>query len=111
MIVLAGGDLVLPDRVVTGGAVVIDGAIVAAVEGRPGVDPAGARIVDASQCYLVPGFVDVHVHGIAGVDAFDPGGIAAMAAALPAYGVTAFCPTTVACDPDARGSRSRWRGG
>ena len=101
MIVLAGGDLVLPDRIAGGGSVVIDGAVVAAVEGRRDVDPAGARIIDVSQCYVVPGFVDVHVHGVSGVDAFDPGGIAAMAAALPAHGVTAFCPTTVACDPDA----------
>jgi N-acetylglucosamine-6-phosphate deacetylase len=43
----------------------------------------------------------VHVHGVEGVDGFDADGIATMAAKLPAYGVTAFCPTTVACDPAA----------
>ena len=100
MIVLAGGDLVLPDRIVTGGTVVIDGAVIAAVEGGARATPAGAQVVDVTQCYVVPGFVDLHVHGVAGVDGFDPAGIAAMAAALPAYGVSAFCPTTVACDPE-----------
>ena len=99
MIVLAGGDLVLPDRIVTGGSLVIDGSMITAVETGSRVDPAGAQIIDASRCYVVPGFVDVHVHGMGGVDAFDEAGIAALAAALPASGVTAFCPTTVACDP------------
>ena len=101
MIVLAGGDLVLPDRIVSGGSVVIDGAVIAAVEPGPRAHPAGAQVIDVSPYYVVPGFVDLHVHGVAGVDAFDPAGIAAMAMVLPAHGVTAFCPTTVACDPDA----------
>ena len=43
------------------------------------------------------------MHGVDGVDTLDdvPGGgaIAAIAGRLPAYGVTAFCPTTVACRP------------
>src|SRR6187551_3202273 len=99
MIVLAGGDLVLPDRIVSGGSVVIDGAVIAAVEPGPRAHPAGAQVIDVSPYYVVPGFVDLHVHGVAGVDAFDPAGIAAMAMVLPAHGVTAFCPTTVACDP------------
>src|SRR4029453_7982878 len=52
--------------------------------------------------YIVPGFVDVHVHGVEGVDSLDPDdSIASMAERLPRYGVTAFCPTTVACAPDA----------
>src|SRR5205085_1830696 len=49
----------------------------------------------------VPGFVDIHVHGLEGVDVLDPGEpIQTMAAKLPRYGVTGFCPTTVACAPD-----------
>jgi N-acetylglucosamine-6-phosphate deacetylase len=42
----------------------------------------------------------VHVHGLEGIDGLDgPGSIAALAARLPRYGVTAFCPTSVACAP------------
>ena len=37
----------------------------------------------------------------------DGGAIAAIAARLPRYGVTAFCPTTVACAPDALAARAR----
>src|SRR5262249_13584761 len=48
------------------------------------------------------GFIDVHAHGVDGVDSLDGGdSIATIAASLPKYGVTAFCPTTVACAPEA----------
>ena len=107
MIVLSGADLVLPDRVLGGGTLVLDGDRI--VDVRPGADAAG----DASQHlhfpfaehYIVPGFIDVHVHGVEGLDTLDDSGaassIAGMAERLPRYGVTAFCPTTIACDPVA----------
>ena len=50
----------------------------------------------------MPGFIDVHVHGVAGIDALDgDGAVAAMAGRLPRFGVTAFCPATTACAPAA----------
>ena len=102
MIVLAGGNLVLPDRILTGGCLLIDGERIAAVESQALVEPAGATIVDARDCFVVPGFIDVHVHGVDGHDSLDDGdALTRIAAALPRYGVTAFCPTTVACAPDA----------
>ena len=100
MIVIRGGDLVLPDRVAVGGSVVVDGARIAAVESKS-VVPGGATVSEASNCYVVPGFSDVHVHGVAGLDTLDGGDVVArIAAILPRYGVTAFCPTSVACGPD-----------
>ena len=100
MIVVAGGDLVLPDRLVAQGSLVIDGSRIVAVDARV-VDLPGASVVGAEECYVVPGFVDVHVHGVDGFDTLDgPGAVASIAARLPRYGVTAFCPTSVACPPD-----------
>jgi len=102
MIVLAGGDLVLPDRIVTAGALVLDGSRIAAVESKARVDMAGAEVVDASHCYVVPGFIDVHVHGLGGIDLFDhDAAVAEIAGRMPACGVTGFCPTSIACDPAA----------
>jgi N-acetylglucosamine-6-phosphate deacetylase len=58
---------------------------------------------------VVPGFIDVHVHGVGGVDTLDAhdtngrSAVSVVASRLPRYGVTAFCPTTVACPPDVLG--------
>ena len=101
MIVLSGGDVVLPDRIVQRGSVILDRGRIVAIEPDP-VAPAGATIIDVTDSTVVPGFIDVHVHGVEGHDTLDGGGVVSESArALPRYGVTAFCPTTVACGPDA----------
>jgi N-acetylglucosamine-6-phosphate deacetylase len=120
MIVLSGAALVLPDRMLTPGTLVVDGdrivdlyagstsgtAAGSAAPGEPHGDTEGARVFAFDHHYIVPGFIDVHVHGVEGFDTLDIVGIeggnpvASMAARLPRYGVTAFCPTTVACEPD-----------
>ncbi len=92
------------------GAVVVqpgglDGPATMTVEGGRIIEVAPGRSTDADALdlhnhYIVPGFVDVHVHGVDGIDALDgDGAVARMARRLPRYGVTAFCPTTVACGP------------
>src|SRR5205085_1716828 len=99
MIVLSGGDIVLPDRILTNATLIIDHGRIAAIDAARGA-PSGASAVDTRESYIVPGFVDVHVHGVEGHDSLDGAdAIAQIAARLPRYGVTAFCPTTVACSP------------
>ena len=99
MIVLAGGDIVLPDRILSSASLIIDQGRIAAIDTARG-SPAGAAVANVQESYIVPGFVDVHVHGVEGHDTLDgAGAIAAIASRLPRYGVTAFCPTTVACGP------------
>ena len=99
MIVLSGAELVLPDRILTPGTLIVDGGRIGEI--RPGAAyPAPGFAFQGH--YIVPGFIDVHVHGVGGVDCLDQGApVAAMAGRLPRHGVTAFCPTTVACGPDA----------
>ena len=100
MILLSGAEIVLPDRILTPGTLVIDGDRIAEI--RQGTAHSGGFAFQGH--YIVPGFVDLHVHGVNGVDALDSAdAVAAIAARLPAYGVTAFCPTSVACSPSLLG--------
>jgi len=100
MIVLSGADLILPDRILSAGTLIIeDGHI---VEIRAGTVNGAPSSFALHRHYIVPGFIDVHVHGVEGIDALGgAGAIDAVAARLTRYGVTAFCPTTVACTPEA----------
>ena len=99
MIAFRGAALVLPDRLIDTGTLIVDTATIADVLER---DAGADQSHDRPGCVIVPGFVDVHVHGVEGLDTLDAGApIARIASRLPRYGVTAFCPTTVACSPSA----------
>jgi N-acetylglucosamine-6-phosphate deacetylase len=85
------GRLVLDDRVQPGRVVVEDGRI-AAVEADPSA---------ASGPWILPGFVDVHVHGWGGHNAMrSAASLDGMARALLHRGVTSFLPTAVTAPLD-----------
>lgn len=72
------------------------GARVDAIEGRP-VDEAAARVLAAEGVPLVvPGFVDLHVHGGGGRDTMEGGdALAAIARVHARHGTTALAATTM----------------
>ena len=88
-----GVSAALVDRTLIDGDVTIDGDSVTAV----GVSGHGGRGV------AVPGFVDAHINGIAGVDFLtaDVDGHARAAEALAAVGAVAYQPTLVSSPPEA----------
>lgn len=97
---LSGGDVVLPDRVLASGSVILENGVIAEIAAGTRTGEPGATTIDCTGRLLLPGFVDVHVHGLEGVDALDEAGaIARIAERLPRHGVTGFCPTSVACTP------------
>ncbi|MFV0467202.1 MAG: N-acetylglucosamine-6-phosphate deacetylase [Lachnospiraceae bacterium] len=53
--------------------------------------------IDAGGNFIIPGLIDTHIHGYGGFDTMDGStkSIEAIAAQLPANGVTAFLPTTM----------------
>jgi N-acetylglucosamine-6-phosphate deacetylase len=101
MIVLSGADVVLPDRILRPGTVVIEGDRIIDVAERTRAAGGGAdHHFDLHDCLIVPGFIDVHVHGVEGTDTLDSeAAVRTIAARLPRFGVTAFCPTSLACSP------------
>jgi len=57
----------------------------------------------AEDSYLVPGFIDLHIHGVKGSDVMDaePGAFSIISKALAAEGVTGFLATTMTADDQA----------
>ena len=57
---------------------------------------------DATDCYVVPGFVEIHSHGAMGHDFTDgdPDGLQPMADYYAAHGVTSFLATTMTAPED-----------
>jgi N-acetylglucosamine-6-phosphate deacetylase len=84
------GKIVLGDTVLEKGVVsFMDGVITSVRAGGP---PDSAESLDCGGSYILPGFIDVHLHGSGECDASSIEGIAEMAAFGPRFGLTAFCP-------------------
>ena len=105
MIVLSGAALVLPDRILSPGTLVIENGRIAEI--RPDAPSARSRFpVRVSRSLHRP---RLHRrarprrrrHRFARCASRRRMPSTSIAARLPRYGVTAFCPTTVACAPDA----------
>jgi N-acetylglucosamine-6-phosphate deacetylase len=98
MLACTAATLMTPSEAVNDAALIVDDARVLEIFSRAHrALPAGTTHLDFGNAVLVPGYIDVHIHGSAGFDVMD-----ASAEALPAIeqmlarrGVTSYFPTTV----------------
>ncbi len=97
---ITGGTVYTPVEVIAPGVVLIEGNTIMAV-GAAGVTPVPpeAELIEADGMAVVPGLIDVHMHGLMGHDGMGPG-LAHVIRALPAFGVTAFLATTLTLPRD-----------
>jgi len=89
------GDIITPFNKLVDGAVLIRNGKIIDIGYKEDIKPRDAKILDFSGHYIVPGFIDIHVHGCEGSNAFD-GTIESlrdMAIKLAKHGVTSFLPT------------------
>jgi len=100
-VVLKNASVVLPDRVMESGTVVVDGELITSVaESAPA---AAGEVLDLSGLILLPGFIDVHIHGAVGIDVMEATAneLRAVSEYLVSQGVTGWLPTLVpAADAD-----------
>lgn len=97
-LVLRNCRAVTPDGMLTDAAITIASGRIVAIE--PQSHEAADTALDLTGLTVLPGFIDLHIHGAGGADAH-AGEIAALAAFLPRCGVTAFLPT-LAADAEER---------
>jgi len=94
------GRIVLPNRILDPGVVLCRSGRIESV--RPGQRlPRDVTIIDAGAGFIVPGFVDIHVHGADGADYMD-GAVDAVKTANRAHlrrGTTTIFPTTTTGSP------------
>lgn len=100
-------NIVYEDRVITGSAVVEDG-IIAQIVSKDGGAAASAvteaySTVDGRGGWLLPGFIDVHVHGGFGADFMDasPGSFDTITGFHASHGTTGMLATTMTAPKDA----------
>jgi N-acetylglucosamine-6-phosphate deacetylase len=97
-LLLRTGRVVCAHEVLDPGWIAItDGRIVDLGEGMPEAALADGRdVVDVGGATVLPGFVDVHVHGAVGHEVMDgtPAGLAEMSRFFATRGVTSFLATT-----------------
>jgi N-acetylglucosamine-6-phosphate deacetylase len=109
-LVVAGGSVVSPTAVVEPGDVVVRDGQVVAVGAMGEVEfPLDAMVIDATGCWVAPGFIDVQINGGHGIDlTTEPGRADELGSYLPRYGVTAFVPTIITCDDAQRAAALSW---
>lgn len=93
---IKGGSLFCADGVFREVNLTADGGIITAI-GKTAACP-GEEVIDAAGCYVIPGLVDIHIHGAMGADFSDgtPDAIQTMADFLLQKGVTSFLGTSMA---------------
>ena len=97
------GNVILPDEVLAGGVVLVEGETIAGVfandDALPGDDIEFRRYGDA---WISPGLIDVHLHGAAGHEVMDasPEGLREIARHQAHCGVTGFMPATLTAPID-----------
>lgn len=93
---LINGRILTPEGVMDWLAV-RDGRIAAYGNGKAPANWQDGEAIDAARLTVMPGFIDLHIHGSAGYDVMDatPEALFGMARFLASHGVTAFLPTTL----------------
>jgi N-acetylglucosamine-6-phosphate deacetylase len=96
----------LPDRLACPGGVLVDtGSGIVLDAGEPSVTRGAERTVDVAPCIVVPGFVDMHVHGGGGAEVNGSSAdevaeaVRSVARFHAAHGTTSIVATTIADAP------------
>ena len=93
--ILVGGKICTPDKVFDTGVLVINNKSIELIQNKSEFKvPKTSNVLDISGCWVLPGFIDIHIHGLLGYDCMGPN-LDKVIKHLPEYGVTSFMATTM----------------
>ena len=100
---IIAGTIYTPVEEIRNGVILVEGHRIAKVGPRDQVKiPQGATVIDYQDRTVVPGFIDIHIHGAVGYDLMEatPEAVAAVGKYLARHGTTSYAATTVAASLD-----------
>jgi N-acetylglucosamine-6-phosphate deacetylase len=95
---ILNGIILTPDQTLRDHILLLEDGRITAILNKDGYPLSSEfSIIDAQECFVIPGLIDIHVHGGNGADTMDgsPEALTTMAVFFAQHGVTAFLPTTV----------------
>lgn len=95
-VLITNARIMLPTAVYERGWLLTEGKSISRIGWGDAPDFDSVQVIDAGGLNLMPGFIDVHVHGAVGHETMDanPDGLRAMAKFYAQHGVTGFLPST-----------------
>src|ERR1041385_7143009 len=101
-LLLRNANLVLPDRVLAGGAIAIEAGRIARVFDSGSGPEVDNDAIDVGGLTIFPGFIDFHIHGAVGVDVNNASAhdLLRVSKFLATKGVTGWLPTLVPASHD-----------
>ena len=93
---IVNGTIFTPDERIEGHSIVVENGQIAGIEANNQAIRCDNKI-DALGYSIIPGLIDIHMHGAVGFDTMDASAqaIQSMARFLVSHGVTSFLPTTI----------------
>ena len=101
--IISNGTIITPFQLLEDKVISIEKGKIIAIEDKKNIfEPAETEVIDAGEGFIVPGFIDMHVHGGGGFDIMDGKyeAVKQVAAAHSRFGTTAFLPTTMTMSKD-----------
>jgi N-acetylglucosamine-6-phosphate deacetylase len=100
-VLLHGGRIVCPDRLIRSGALLVESGEIRAIFDSKAIGVKADSSIDLNGSLLFPGFIDIHIHGAAGVDMMtaDADAVRRVSGFLAHEGVTSWLPTLVPGSP------------
>ncbi len=99
-IIITGGTIITPFKLISGKAIIVEKRKIRKLANEEELNTAtmiGAELIEAKDKFIIPGYIDIHVHGGGGSDVMDENyeAIKKIAITHSRFGTTAFLPTTM----------------